>query len=376
MPKSLAILIPLILAIAGTAIGFYAPKKVPINFPQIKEQEKNNFIDPIISRVNAMSLDEKLGQMLIIGFEHTYLDKHAKKMIVQYHIGGVNLLGRNAQKRDQIKKLTTNLQKIAKIPLFIATDQEGGKFNRFKFFHELTPQIKISRNKQAEQIAFDRAKELVGIGVNMNFSPLLDYVSDTKAYLYSRTFAVDAPTTGDLGGAMIRGYLKGGVIPVAKHFPGYGNISLDPHRNTARLKTNNSELEQSLTPFRKIIADHPVMAIMTAHIIIPEVDNKPATISSRFVSKILREELGFNGVVITDDIEMISAGNAPIEQLAVDAVKAGVDIIISTYTPEKQIKIFNRLKKAVLDKEIAETMIDKSVIRILNLKSVMLLKGN
>ncbi|MBI2097415.1 MAG: hypothetical protein HYT46_00540 [Candidatus Vogelbacteria bacterium] len=334
---------------------------------QISKQENLAAVSPVIPRVKQMSLDEKIGQMLIVGFEHQYLDDHINKMIKQYHIGGINLLGRNVKNKNQVKQLIVDLQRIAAIPLFVATDQEGAKVIRFNFLDELTPQIAIKDSRQAEQVAINRAKELRELGVNMNFSPVLDYVSDSKSYLYNRTFDTNPTAIGELGSAMIRGYKKGGIIPVAKHFPGYGNIFSDPHKNSARLDIDREELNSNLTPFRKVIDDNSATAIMTAHILIPKIATKVATLSSEFLNEILRKRLGFNGVIITDDLEMISVGKT-IEQSAVDAVEAGADIIISTYTPEKQIRIFNSLKNSVLNGGITEERINESVARILNLK--------
>lgn len=344
---------------------------VPVQVEVVKKAVNPAIDDPIILQINKMSLDEKIGQMLIVGFEHKNLDEHIKNMIIEYHVGGINLLGRNVKDKDQVKKLTTDLQKIADIPLFIATDQEGGKISRFQFLRGMTPQIKIKDNEYAEQVAFDRARELRDLGVNMNFSPVVDYVSNRDSYLYNRTFGATPDMTGELGGAMVRGYIKGGVIPVVKHFPGYGNIFPDPHKNQAILNITREELGLYLASFRKIIEDNSVGAIMTAHILIPEVDDKIATLSTKFLHDILREQLGFNGVIMTDELEMVSAGKL-IEQSAVDTIKASADIVISTYTPQKQINIFNRLKEAVLSGEIPEKRIDESIGRILRLKSVLI----
>lgn len=322
----------------------------------------------ILSEVPQMSLDEKIGQLLIVGFEHDYADDHIKTMITKYHIGGVNLLKRNVKDRTQVKHLVENLQAISAIPLFVATDQEGGDVSRFLFLKELTPQIKITDNTQAENIAFERAAELKDLGINMNFSPVLDYVSDSNSYLYARTFGVNVELVAELGEAMIIGYRNGGIIPVAKHFPGYGNLLLDPHTNKAVFVISEEELEQNLIPFEKVVANNPVVAIMTAHILIPSVDTKQATLSSKFLDEILRKRFGFKGVIITDDIEMVSAGNS-VEEIAIESVEAGADMIISTYTPGKQIGIFTALKAAVLDGRIQEERIGKSVARILELKS-------
>lgn len=356
----------------AAAHGFFSGKMddTSVQVEVVKKVPNPAVDDLIILQVKEMSLDEKIGQMLIVGFEHSYLDEHIKDMITTYHVGGVNLLGRNVKDIDQVKKLTTDLQKIANIPLFIATDQEGGKISRFQFLRGMTPQIKIKDTEYAEQVAFDRARELRDLGVNMNFSPVVDYVSDRDSYLYNRTFGATPDTTGELGGAMVRGYIKGGVIPVVKHFPGYGNIAPDPHKNQAISNIAAEELELYLVSFRNIIENNPVVAIMTAHILIPEVDAKIATLSSEFLHKILRRQLGFSGVIITDELEMVSAG-VSVEESAVDAIKAGADIVISTYTPQKQINIFNHLKEAVLSGEIPEKRIDESVGRILRIKSAL-----
>ena len=324
--------------------------------------------DVIVRQVRAMSLNEKIGQMLIVGFKGYRPDKHIRKMIKQYHIGGINLLKRNVQNRMQIKELIGNLQELTAIPLIIAVDQEGGEINRITFLNENTPQHAIRNAEQAEQIAGTRAEELRELGVIMNFSPVLDYVSDPSSYLYKRTFGSDPETIGLFGSAMVRGYLRGGIIPVVKHFPGYGNVADDPHTNRATIHLDRGEVETHLLPFKKVTAEHPTVPLMTAHIIIPSVDGKPATHSAVFLSDVVRKNFGFEGVIITDDIEMVSVGDA-IGQAAVNAVTAGADIIIATKTPHKQIEVFTHLKNAVLNGTISGERIDKSVRRIPHLKT-------
>ncbi|MDO8676265.1 MAG: glycoside hydrolase family 3 N-terminal domain-containing protein [Candidatus Azambacteria bacterium] len=353
------LVITLFIVVAGSAMFYYqlANLKSPID-------------DPIKLKISKMSLDEKIGQLVIVGFENKYVDGHIEKMIKQYHVGGVNLLGRNAESQSQVKKLISDLQSMSQIPLFIAIDQEGGAMVRFKFLSELTPQSKITSTTQAKNIAFERAQELKELGVNMNFSPVMDYVSDKDSYLYHRTFGTNPDNIGELGDAMIKGYIKGGIVPVAKHFPGYGNVLSDPHNNKALLIANKETFDFNLVPFKKILIDSQIPAIMTAHIIIPFISQKPSTLSSEMLSGILRKQFQFKGVIITDDLEMVSVGGS-IEQVAVDSINAGADMLISTLTPEKQDKILNRLKKAVLNKEITEKRIDESLMRILKLKSFL-----
>lgn len=368
MQKILTLIGIIFVATVGLAIYFSRTTDERRVTPNISvAQEPQTSADYTTLRISTMSLDEKIGQMLIVGFDGTMPNDHIRRMIEEYHIGGINLLKRNVQSKKQVQQLTSRLQQISKIPLFLAADQEGGQVIRFNFLKELTPQIKIKETHEAESVAFARANELRDMGINMNFSPVLDYVSNRKSYLYSRTFGANPPKTGDLGNSMIKGYVRGGVIPVAKHFPGYGNVSLDPHTNQATLSIQPAELELNLIAFQRVIANNSNLAIMTAHIVIPVIDTRPATKSPKFLTEILRKELGFAGVIITDDMNMASAGRA-IEQSAVDAIKAGADVVIITANPEVQVRVFNRLKNAVLSGEVTEERINESVGRILNLK--------
>src|SRR3990167_153615 len=263
MNRFILILLILIIFIGiGTSVYFVYSKEKISKIVQKEIKTEIIPVSPIVRKIKNMSLDEKIGQMLIIGFENKYLDDHVQKMIEQYHIGGINLLGRNVKDKNQIQQLTTDLQKISDTPLFIATDQEGGKVIRFNFLYELTSQIRIKDTQQAEQIALTRARELREIGVNMNFSPVIDYVSDTQSYLYNRTFGVDP------------------------HFTGYGNIVVDPHRKEAISSVSNETFNRNLIPFKKILENNiaDTIAIMTAHIVLTAIDSKPATLSQKFMT--------------------------------------------------------------------------------------------
>jgi beta-N-acetylhexosaminidase len=326
-------------------------------------------VDLVAEQVAAMTLNQKIGQLMIIGFQYSYVDEHIRTMITRYHIGGVNLLGHNIVNATQTKKLMDDLQALTATTLFLATDQEGGEVTRFKFLKELTIQPKIKTVEQARIVGERRSTELFDLGVNMNFSPVLDYVTSPTSYLYNRTFATTSEAIALLGNAMISGY-DAAVIPVAKHFPGYGNIKPDPHKSVAVVTVTAEEFEKFLYPFRYAIDEGNTRAIMTAHIVIPSIDSKPATFSSRFLTDILRTELGFDGIIITDDLEMVSAGKG-VDQLAVESIKAGADMIISTYTPSKHVLIFNALKKAVETGEISEERLNESVYRILKEKSFL-----
>lgn len=336
----------------------------------IKELENKIQEKRIKEKVASMTLDQKIGQMMIIGFETTYANDHIKSMINDYGIGGVNLLARNISSEDQMIKLSADLQELASssvgIPFMIAADQEGGTVVRFKFLNNKAKQLTLTSEDKAYTETFERGQELKRLGITLNFAPVADYVTDKKSYLYDRTFGTTSGAIAPLATSMLKGYEDAGIKGTIKHFPGYGNILNDPHKGTA--ETDITIYEESLVPFRKILLNNDDIAVMTAHIIIPEIDSKPATLSKKFLKDILRDQWNFDGVIITDDLEMASAGKIPVEELAVESIKAGNDMIISTYNTSSHPKIHSAIKKAVENGDISLTAINRSVERILKLK--------
>ncbi|MEN9524242.1 MAG: hypothetical protein RL536_311 [Candidatus Parcubacteria bacterium] len=343
--------------------------RVPAVVPVKVDVEDDH--DYIAERVSRMTLDEKIGQMMIIGFENPFLDSHIKEMISKYHLGGVNLLGRNVVDKMQAAKLNTDLKSyndsITDIPFMVATDQEGGSVSRYKFLKHLVPQTLLISTDKAYKEALERGEELSELGVAVNFSPVADYVTDKKSYLYARTFGTTTDGIVTLAKEMVRGYEDSGIRAVVKHFPGYGNISKDPHRNAAQFD-DSDYYAKSLEPFRKLLENKEDGAVMTAHVIIPAIDSVPATLSSVLLKDILRKQWNYQGVIITDDLEMVSAGNKSVPDLAVEAIKAGNDMIISTFTTKFHPLIHQAIKKAVTEGEIDEKDIDASVERILKYK--------
>ncbi|MDP3962849.1 MAG: glycoside hydrolase family 3 N-terminal domain-containing protein [bacterium] len=337
----------------------------------IKTEEKAPKIDIVAEKVSRMTLDEKIGQMMIIGFETPHIDSHIKDMIQNYHVGGVNLLKRNVRSKNQMLELTQGLRDTASsstdIPFMIAVDQEGGNVNRFDFLKNKEAQINLPSGAQAYEESLKRGRELKEIGITVNFGPVADYVTNKKSYLFNRTFGVPAEDISSLASSMLRGYEDAGIQGTLKHFPGYGNILNDPHKASAGF--DDVQLyEKSLQPFKDILSEERDRAVMTAHIVIPQIDSKPATLSSRFLKDILREEWKFEGVIITDDLEMVSVGKVSVPELAVEAVLAGNDMVISTYTSNLHPKIHDAIKKAVVEGIVSEKDIDKSVERILIFK--------
>lgn len=324
-------------------------------------------------KIGRMFLVEKIGQMMMVGLPGIKIDEGTRTMIRHYGVGGFNLLGKNVKNEDQVRTLIGNLQREATIPLFIATDQEGARVVRFPFLGELTPQRKISTAEDAEQVAIARGIELQALGVNMNFSPVAECVTRPTAYLYERTFAASCDDVPFFAEAMVRGYLLTGIIPVVKHFPGYGSSSDDPHGKSVILPLDEKETEEFLFPFRALFSGTNIPAVMTAHVIIPSFDRKPATRSTIFLEKVLRREWGYEGVIITDDLEMASVGVPPV-QAAIEAIEAGADMIVSTPNPAVAEEIIRALVQEVRAGRVPESRIDESVQRILTFKNQYLIK--
>jgi len=318
--------------------------------------EPVSFDEELLQKIKTLPLRKRIGQLMIFGFSSTTPDAHIRELIEGYGVGGVNLLKRNVANATQVKKMAGELQSLTEEaglpPMFIAVDQEGGEVNRFKFLSEKTAQMEMGSMEEAFGVARRRGGELKNLGITMNFSPVLDYVPNTSAYLYNRTFATTSDASVELGVAMAKGYLDVGIIPVFKHFPGYGSIALDPHQNTA-LISDKEFLEKSLLVFERALSA------------------KPATLSNKFLTTILRERFGYKGVIITDDIEMVSARLAKsmsIPEASVQALEAGVDIVISTYTTSLHEKIIKAIEEAVANGRLSENRINESVVRVWKLK--------
>ena len=358
-----ASIIALIFALGSTQqaeIYFASPEKV---------SSQQDYTDKIELIIKTLPLEKKIGQMMVVGFKNPYFDDHIKEMIDVYGVGGVNLLARNVNDREGVIKMISDLKLHSEIPLFIATDQEGGDYVRFKFLSELTPQMEIKSIEEARRIAKRRGEELCELGINMNFSPVIDYVNNPQAYLFKskRVFEATPELIGKLGQAMIEGYREADIIAVPKHFPGYGNGTLDPHTNFA-VSSGGDEFEKWLVPFQYVIGQAHPEVLMTAHVVVKEIDDVPATLSPVFLIEILRGQLKYEGVIITDDLEMASTGDLPIGQLVIQAINAGADMIISTLTISKHKGIVEAVRQAVLENKINEKRIDESLRRILKLK--------
>lgn len=328
--------------------------------------------DPIQEQLDAMTVEEKIGSLLILGFRGTTTNEHIKKLIETYHVGGVNLLKWNIESAEQMKKLSGDLQNLYSkkhsLPFIIAADQEGGTVVRFKFLNEKTAQPNIKTIGQAIEITKARAKELKALGVNMNFAPVADFITNTKSYLYNRTFATTSDGTIELAKTVAEVYLAQGIMPVYKHFPGYGNSTIDPHKSITIFDGTKEMFDENIRVFKNLLQKEKNIPVMTAHIQVPWISSKPATKEKYFMTKVLRDDFDFQGVVITDDLDMASIGKDQGIN-AVESINAGADMLISTPNDANHIVVLEVLKKAVEDGAISRERLDQAAYRVLVLRN-------
>jgi beta-N-acetylhexosaminidase len=332
--------------------------------------------DPILEIMKGMSTEEKIGQLLIFGFRATTTNSHITQLIEKYHVGGVNLLRYNIVDANQTKKLASDLQSLYQkenynLPFIVAVDQEGGTVVRFPFLKEKTAEPQVRTVEQAKDIATARAQELRELGVNMNFAPVVDYITNTKSYLYNRTFATTTEGTITLGKIMAETYLENGIVPVYKHFPGYGNSVIDPHKSITTFTGTKEMFEENIQVFKSLLQKESRIPVMTAHIEVPWIaTSTPATKSKYFMTDMLRNDFAYEGVIITDDLDMVSAGKDA-GKSAVDSILAGADMLISTPNDTNHIVIINALVQAVQNGTISQKRLDESVYRVLKLRMGM-----
>lgn len=322
-----------------------------------------------------MTLEEKIGQLLICGFDGLKPSDEIKGLIKDYHIGGVILFSRNIKDPVQTAKLCNSLQGLSKTPLFISVDQEGGKVSRLpKPFTQFAGNAAIGKSNSVKlAYAFGEitARELKAVGINMDFAPVLDVnTNPDNPVINERAFSDSPNSVSRFGLAVIAGLQDNGVIACCKHFPGHGDTSLDSHHQLPVVEHGIERLKEiELLPFIHAV-ENGVSAVMTAHVLYKGLDEKyPATLSRKIIHDLLRKEMGFKGLVITDDLEMKAVSdNYKTGDAAIAALSAGADIILVCKDYEKQKEAREAVLKAVKDNIITEKRIDESVERIMAVK--------
>lgn len=371
----IVIIIIIVLAILGinNRSIFNDDEQVIQDKQQIKQE--NLTIDEKVDQIVAsMSQTEKLGQMVMIGIQGTKVDDDSLYMLNQYHMGGVILFDRNMESPEQVKQLTSDLQAQSneKVPLFIGIDEEGGDVVRMA--EKLTPppsQKEIGATgdiEQAKTWAIKTAKSLKDMGINVNFAPVADVGSNDK-----RSYSTDTNTVIDFVRAATKGYQQENIIYSLKHFPGIGKGRVDSHVDSSSIDvTKGILMAEDIIPFKTIIDENEPndYFILVSHLKYPALDEEyPASLSSKIMTDLLRNELGYKGIIITDDMEMGAVANHnDFRSIGVKAVKAGVDIVLVCHEYQHQQEVYLGLLDAVNSGEISQERIDESVKRIIKVK--------
>ncbi|SDK94656.1 beta-N-acetylhexosaminidase [Clostridium cochlearium] len=342
--------------------------------------------DNIKLKLNSMSLDEKIGQLLVVGFDGYDINENIEKLIKENHVGGVILFSHNIENAHQLINLTNALKTLNshnKIPLFISVDEEGGRVSRMPREFKKLPSNKIIGKINNSNLSYNIgriiAKELTFLGFNMNFAPILDINSNPQnPVIGDRSFGNNVDIVSKLGIKTMEGLRDGNIISVVKHFPGHGDTSVDSHVGLPLINHDMKRLKEfELMPFKKAINNN-VDVVMISHILLPKIDPAyPATMSKTIITDVLRRYLNFNKVVITDDMTMGAiTNNYTISDAAIKSINAGTDIILVCHGYNNQTAIITSLKEAVKNGTITEDRINESVYRILKLKEKYKINNN
>ena len=334
----------------------------------------SDFTDNILdNRINFivenMTIDEKIGQMIMISTNYTSFNQNLDDQLDDIKPGGVILFSQNIKSEEQLIKFIADLQDNVTIPLFIGVDEEGGRVERFNSIAEsplsqLPSMLDLGNTLDSQlsyQVGQAIASELSYYGVNLNFAPVLDiYSNSNNTVIGNRAFGTTSSQVIKMALPLARGLKSNNIIPVIKHFPGHGDTSEDSHVELPVIRKNLNELKElELQPFQAAINSGVDDAIMVAHIAYPEITGSmvPATLSSLIITDILREDMQFDGVIFTDSIIMKALStNYTTSEIAVLGVNAGIDVFIAQ---NKGLELFNAIKRyfQVVNNYIQETVL-------------------
>lgn len=366
----------------------YEETKAPDTSKEAEKMEWEEAVEAALHYMSRMTLEEKVGQLFVVNleqldnskgnyYEFQKVTKKMKKTLEQYPVGGVILFSRNLSKRKQVAKLNRRLQKNSKIPLFVSVDEEGGTVARVASNEKL----KTTKFPSAEQIGqteddeyvYEMGKTIGGdikkLGFNVDFAPVADVkTSELNMEIGDRSFGDDAEKVAQFVSAFVQGLEKENISATVKHFPGQGSSNGDTHIGSVDIDSSIASLRKTdFVPFEAGIAAGADF-VMVSHISVSKVTEtaEPASMSELIMQTILREELGFEKIIITDAFDMASiTDNYTSAEAAVEAIKSGADIVLM---PQNYKEAYEAVLNKVKDGTFSEEKINDSVIRILAVK--------
>ena len=360
-----------------TGCGLHNPftsKAEPVTYESVAQSELSpeEKVDKLVAN---MSDADKVGQLLMIGIHGKTLNDDAKFMLNEYRVGGIILFDRNMESKDQVKSLITDINKTGKsaglTPLFIGIDQEGGAVARMEDqLIKVPPAEELGKEpiEQAVSLAKQSGTELKDLGFNINFAPVADL-----GLTYGRSFSTNPDDVVRYASAVGKAYDEAGLWYSYKHFPGIGKTDVDLHADTSVVPVSKENLlNEDTKVFVDLIKQSKTntYAIMVSHAMYPQIDAEhPSSLSKAIITDWLRKDMGYNGVVVTDDMDMGAlAKHYTFGDMAVQSILAGSDILLVCHEYEHMQEAYNGLMKAVKDGRISKERLDKSVKRILLMK--------
>ena len=360
-----------------TGCGLHNPftsKAEPVTYEtvaqsQLSPEEK---VDKLVAN---MSDADKVGQLLMIGIHGKTLNDDAKFMLNEYRVGGIILFDRNMESKDQVKSLIADINKTGKsaglTPLFIGIDQEGGAVARMEDqLIKVPPAEELGKEpiEKAVSLAKQSGTELKDLGFNINFAPVADL-----GLTYGRSFSTNPDEVVRYASAVGKAYDEAGLWYSYKHFPGIGKTDVDLHADTSVVPVSKETLlNEDTKVFVDLIKQSKpnTYAIMVSHAMYPQIDpDHPSSLSKAIITDWLRKDMGYNGVVVTDDMDMGAlAKHYTFGDMAVQSILAGSDILLVCHEYEHLQEAYNGLMKAVKDGRISKERLDESVKRILLMK--------
>lgn len=375
--KKVVIALVGVLVLIGSFFFFKNDKKeksnndVKVN-QQFNDINKDEILDKVNNKINEMSTQEKIAQMIVIAWRDPNTYEELYNTFRSKRFGGFILFRENMDTLNNTREFVKTLKNISDIPLIVSIDEEGGLVSRLKYIKDVkvtdVPYMYYLGKTNNEALAYDVgrviAEELRVIGVNVVHAPVIDIYSNlNNTVIGKRSFGSDYLLINKMAGSLARGLEDNGVIPTYKHYPGHGDTAVDSHKDLPIINKSLDELKAEELQTFKYAIDNKAKLIMVGHIALPKItgDNTPASLSKVLISDVLKDKLGYKGLVITDALNMRAlTDNYTNEEIVVKAIDAGVDILLM---PEDCNNTIEYIKE-----NISEERINESVKKILYFK--------